>query len=308
MKTRFISRLTALAAVMLLPLLGCGGSGDSKLTVLLKDAPGDFKAAVVTIDQVYLQGSGGKVVLSDKKVTTNLLTLANDTATLVQDAVVPAGTYSELRFVISGAYVQVDNGDGTSSIYATSANYEGLPAGAKVDGDLQTPSLDTSGLKVKLDGDKLEVTGEQKVLVVDFDVSQSFGHDAGQARKWVMHPVVKGADITLTGSAAVTLALGNGVTLPVVNNAQTTLANFNAVLTHSDGTRTVVALVDTNADGVFEANFKYLTPGTFTLSFEGPAGVTSINVAPAIPFTVNVESGKAGTYAFTLNGAVAGAQ
>ncbi|MFY0575754.1 hypothetical protein ACN28S_16580 [Cystobacter fuscus] len=57
MKTRLISRLTALAAVMLLPLLGCGG-GDSKLTVLLKDAPGDFKEAVVTIDQVYLQGEG----------------------------------------------------------------------------------------------------------------------------------------------------------------------------------------------------------------------------------------------------------
>lgn len=307
MKTRFISRLTALAAVMLLPLLGCGSS-DSKLTVLLKDAPGDFKAAVVTIDQVYLQGEGGKLVLSDKKVTTNLLTLANDTATLVQDAVVPAGSYSELRFVISGAYVQVDNGDGTSSIYATSANYEGLPAGAKVDGDLQAPSLGASGLKVKLDGDKLEVTGEQKILVVDFDVSQSFGHDAGQGRKWVMHPVIKGAEMTLTGSTAVTLALGNGVTLPVVNNTQVTLANFSAVLTNSDGTQTVLPLVDTNADGVFEANFKFLFPGAYTLSFAAPEGVTSINVTPAVPFSVNVESGKAGTYAFTLNGAVAGPQ
>lgn len=307
MNTRFITRLTALAAVMLLPLLGCGSS-ESKLTVLLKDAPGDFKAAVVTIDQVYLQGEGGKLVLSDKKVTTNLLTLANDTATLVQDAVVPAGTYSELRFVVSGAYVQVDNGDGTSSIYATSANYEGLPAGAKVDGDLQAPSLGSSGLKVKLDGDKLEVTGEQKILVVDFDVSQSFGHDAGQGRKWVMHPVIKGAEMTLTGSAAVTLALGNGVKLPVINNEQVTLANFSAVLTNSDGTQTVLPLVDTNADGVFEANFKFLFPGAYTLSFAGPEGVTSINVTPAVPFSVNVESGKAGTYAFTLNGAVAGPQ
>jgi hypothetical protein len=307
MKTQHISRLTALVAVMLLPLLGCG-SGNSKLTVLLKDAPGDFKEAVVTIDQVYLQGEGGKLVLSDKKVTTNLLTLANDTATLVRDAIVPEGTYGELRFVVSGAYVRVDNGDGTTSIYATSPNYEGLPEGAKVDGALQAPSLGTSGLKVKLDGDKLEVTGEQKVLVVDFDVSQSFGHDAGNLRKWVMHPVIKGADITLTGSAAVTLALAKGTTLPSVNGEQLTLANFNAVLTHSDGTRTVVALADTNADGVFEVTFKFLFPGTYTLSFEGPEGVTSINVTPAIPFTVNVESGKAGTYAFTLNGAVAGAQ
>ncbi|WP_395833251.1 hypothetical protein [Cystobacter fuscus] len=35
---------------MLLPLLGCGG-GNSKLTMLLKDAPGDFKAAVVSPNQ-----------------------------------------------------------------------------------------------------------------------------------------------------------------------------------------------------------------------------------------------------------------
>ncbi len=307
MKTRLFSRLTALAAVLLLPLMGCG-DGNSKLTVLLKDAPGDFTEAVVTIDQVYLQGEGGKLVLSDKKVTTNLLTLANDTATLVQDAVVPSGTYGELRFVISGAYVRVDNGDGTTSIYATSPNYEGLPEGAKVDGDLQAPSLGSSGLKVKLDGDKLEVTGEQKVLVVDFDVSQSFGHDAGNLRKWVMHPVIKGADITLTGSAAVTLALAEGITLPTVNGEQLTLAHFNAVLTNSDGTRTVVALTDTQEDGVFEVDFKFLFPGTYTLSFEGPEGVTIINVTPAIPFTVNVGSGKAGTYAFTLNGAVAGAR
>ena len=34
-----------------------GNAVDGKITVLLKDAPGDVKAAVVTISQVYLQGS-----------------------------------------------------------------------------------------------------------------------------------------------------------------------------------------------------------------------------------------------------------
>jgi hypothetical protein len=102
-------------------------SGSGQLSVVLKDAPGDIKAAVVTISEINLEGSGGKLVLSSNEVTTDLLTLSTDVATLVQDATVPAGTYTQLRFVITGAYIEVDNGNGTSSIYASDPNYAGLP-------------------------------------------------------------------------------------------------------------------------------------------------------------------------------------
>ncbi len=70
------SRLPA----MLLGVLaaGCGDSptggnpGDqARVTVRLTDAPGDFKAAVVTISEINLQGNG-KVVLSSEPVTTDL--------------------------------------------------------------------------------------------------------------------------------------------------------------------------------------------------------------------------------------------
>ncbi len=300
--TRLISRLTALVAVMLLPLLGCGSDSESKVTLLLTDAPGDFKAAVVTIDEVYLQGDSGKVVLMNTPTTTNLITLANDTATLVKDAVIPAGTYGELRFVISGGYVEVENEDGTTSIYASSANYAGLPAGAKVAGDLQMPSFAQSGLKVKLPEDKLTITGEQKILLVDFDVAQSFGHDAGQGKKWVMHPVVEATDIVASGSVKVTLNVGAGVTLPTVNDAQVTLADFKATLTNAAGSREELALVDANGDGVFEAHFKFLIPGTFSVGIASPEGV-SFTVTPAQPATHTITSGQDGTFAFTLTGA-----
>src|SRR6185437_2203526 len=125
-------------------------SGSSKVSVLLTDAPGDVKAAVVTMSEIDLQGSGGTHVLMSTPVTTDLLTLAQSTAQLVNGAVVPAGNYEQLRFVITGGYIEVDNGDGTTSIYASSPTSSGLPSGAQVAGTLQMPSLAQSGIKVNL--------------------------------------------------------------------------------------------------------------------------------------------------------------
>ncbi|HEY0093008.1 MAG TPA: DUF4382 domain-containing protein [Archangium sp.] len=287
---------------------GCGGGG---VTIKITDAPGDYKAAYVTISQVYLQGEGGKLVLRDTPVTTNLVTLANSTADIVKDAVVPEGTYGELRFVISGAYIEVEQADGSSRIYATSNDYEALPAGAQVAGNLQMPSFASSGLKVKFDG-KVEVTGEQQVILVDFDVSQSFGHQAGGSGQWVMKPVIKGAFIEFTGSVNVTLAKGEGVTLPTVNGEATTLGSFKATLkptvSDADGASPAAAeeyaLTDADGNGVFEASFKFLVPGTYVLSIVAPEGVNA-TTNPASPVTVTIASGKDQTQAFTLTAASA---
>lgn len=286
---------------------GCGNQGS--VTIKLTDAPGDFKAAVVTISEVYLQGEGGRVVLSDEATTTNLLTLANDTKDLVKDAVVPEGKYSELRFVISGAYIEVEQADGSSRFYATSNDYAGLPEGATVSGILQTPSMSTSGVKVKFDGD-VEVAGEQKVILVDFDVSQSFGKERGQGDKWVMKPVIKGAEITFSGSVNVTLARAEGLTLPTVDGTALTLGAFRATLKSTepvaDGAAEPaaeeLALTDANGDGVFEASFKFLVPGNYEVSFVGPAGV-SFTTNPGVPAAVTIGSGTVQTQAFVMTSA-----
>jgi hypothetical protein len=285
------------------PLTSCSDStsaGNAKLSVLLTDAPGDVKAAVVTIDEIYLQGSG-RIVLMDQPVTTDLLTLANSTAELVKDAVVPAGSYGQLRFVVSGAYIEVENGDGTTSIYATSPDYAGLPAGAQVAGTLQTPSFDQSGLKVNLPGGALHLAAEEKILLVDFDVAQSFGHEAGGSDSWVMHPVLKATDLQTTGDAAVTLSLGESVTLPTLGDAQLTLGDFEAVLTASDMSTKELAFTDDDGDGTFEADLHFLAPGDYTVTVAGPAGVTFATDPASANITVG--SGGSASAAFTLTSA-----
>ncbi|HLQ23167.1 MAG TPA: DUF4382 domain-containing protein [Gemmatimonadales bacterium] len=291
LRTRIVAFALAVAA-----LAGCGDSqgpgGTAQFSVKLTDAPGPFTAAVVTISEVSLLGAGGKVTLSSTPTTVNLLDLQNATLDLVKDAEVPTGTYQELRLVITGGYVQLTDG----TIFASSPNYAGLPQGATVTGQLKMPSLAQSGLKVTLPGSALAVTGPQKIVLIDFNVSQSFGHDAGNSGSWVMHPVIKGADIQTTGSVAVSLTLANGVTLPQVNGKQVTLADFSATL----GTETMAL------DATGHATFQFVVPDTYPLSFTGPAGVTFVTdpvATSATPIQVTVPSGQAVSVSATITSA-----
>jgi hypothetical protein len=284
-----------------------GNAADAKITVLLKDAPGDVKAAVVTISQVYMQGSstgdepGSRVILRDTPITTDLLTLANSTAELVKDGVVPAGTYGQLRFVITGGYVEIDNGNGTTSIFASSPNYAGLPQGATVTGALQMPSYAQSGLKVNLPGGSVKLDAEQTVVLVDFDVSQSFGKEAGASGRWVMTPVLTATELQFTGSAKVTLTKDPALTLPSINNTPVTLGQFKATLTKSGGTPTELPLTDADNDGTFEANFKFVPAGDYSVDFVAPTGITSFTTTPAHPATVTVTSDGSATFNAVLN-------
>ena len=277
------------------------GVGPGKISILLTDAPGDVKAAVVTISEIYLQGSD-RVVLRDEPVTIDLLTLANSTALLVDEATVPAGTYSQLRFVITDAYIEVENGDGTTNIYASSPSYAGLPSGARVAGELQMPSLAQSGLKVDLPGGAIRIEGDQRILLVDFDVAQSFGHIAGGSGRWVMHPVVHATDFVATGTLTATLRPAQGVTLPTINNHLVTLGEFKAALSNSAGSREELPMTDANGDGVYEAIFRFLVPGAYSLDLVAPSTINVVTT-PARPLAVQVGSGATGTSDFTLTSA-----
>ena len=181
-------------AVLLACAEGGGPGGTSTLSIKLTDAPGDIRHAFVTITEVYLMGEGGKLVLRDTPFTADLLTLAGTTTDLVSDAEVPSGRYSQLRFVVGGACLAVENETGGADIHAT-PEYDSDPCGGPAPGELETPGFDRSGLKVVLHGGALELDGGRTVLLVDFDVAQSFGHPAGGSGRWVMHPVVTGGEI-----------------------------------------------------------------------------------------------------------------
>ncbi len=305
-----LSRLIAAAAsALIVSAAACSdstGPDSGRLSIKLTDAPGDFRKAVVTIERVYLQGDdeddeGGRVILLDTPRTIDLLTLADSVDDLVVDAIVPSGTYHQLRFVISGAYIEVEQDDGSTRLFAT-PGYPAVPAGRAVTGHLQTPSFASSGLKVKLPGDQVRIDGDQKILLVDFDVSRSFGHAAGNDR-WVMHPVVEATEFVATGTLDLTVSRADTVEFPQINGTRISLADYRAVLSTALGTREVRALTDADGDGVFEARFRFVAPGAWALDLEAPSDSVTFTTNPARPLAVSIGSGTVNARAFTITSA-----
>lgn len=305
---RSTTRLVPLA--LALALLACrdavdiagpdepGRIGTGKgLTVLLTDAPGDFSSAVVTITRITLTGAGQPIDLLDEPYTGDLIDLQNAVATLVGGRELPAGSYAQLRLVLGGAYLEVETADG-SRIYASSPDYEGLPAGAQVYGTLQMPSLGQSGLKIDLPGGRLDIGEGETIVMLDFDVTESFGHQAGNSGKWVMHPVVKAANVTFGGNALVQLRLAEGVTLP----AGFALGGFRAVLAPAGGgSADTLAFTDANGDGTFEALYRGLMPGQYTLALIGPAGLFVSFGSTTFPLAVTVGAKATATQVITIS-------
>lgn len=275
-----------------------GGSSQGSFRVLLTDAPGDFERAVVTVDRVELHGEAGAVVLRDEPATVDLLTLQNEVMDLVDGVDVPAGSYAELRLVISGGFIEVEGESGSTKVYASSEAYA-AEQGVESAGRLQMPSYAESGLKVKLPGGAVEVGGEERVVLLDFNVAESFGRQAGRSGMWVMRPVVRASDFALTGSVEVSLALAEGVALPADTLS---LADFSAVLQKEGGEEVRVPFVD--ADGAFTATLRYLTPGPHVVGIEGPAAV-SFEADASLPVEVTVESGATARTAVTVTAAAA---
>jgi hypothetical protein len=284
-----------------------GSTPTSRIRVLLTDAPGDFKAAVVTISQIYLQGSvaddpeTGRVVLLDEPVTTNLLTLVNDVASLVEGTSVAAGTYGQMRFVIDGAYIEVETETGTT-VYAT-PGYAAAPA--QVDGVLMCPSCAQTGIKVNFTGG-LQLEESTETILVDFDVAETFGREAGNSGRWIMRPSLKATSVEAAAAVDVSLTLGSGVTLPSIGGQVLTLAGFQAELRSvaaAEGSPgEILSFTDADANGTFDARYTNVLPGEYVLELRGPAGLT-FATSPAFPRTITVESGTPLNSVFTITSA-----
>lgn len=284
--------------------VGAGDSAESAtgLTILLTDAPGDFLSAVVTISEIYFQGEGGRTVLMSEPYTTDLLTLRDSYATMVQGIDVPPGMYMQLRTVVSGAYIEVETPSG-SKIFASSPDYPGLPAEAAVDGVLQMPSWGSSGLKIEMPDGHLEVGEGQTIVLIDFNVEESFGHEAGRSNRWVMRPHITATNVTFGGNVLAELQLAEGVTLPDLEGQPVTLGAFTAVLTPgAGGTAREIALTDEGGDGVFEALFRGLPPGEYSLDFNPPGLLLEYD--PALPRSVMVFENQTTTETVTITSAL----
>lgn len=142
--------------------------------------------------------------------------------------------------------------------------------------------------------------GDAHVLLLDFDVSQSFGQQAGMSGMWVMTPVIQAENISLTSGITVELTVPDSVDLDTVGSS---LADFEATLNTEEEP---VAFTDPEDDGVFTATFLFLMPDEeYRVGVGLQEGVETYDFTldPTSPQTVPLGSGEHATVPFEVTSA-----
>ena len=301
MWTRRIKWAPIVLALML-PLAACEdettgpGDGSATLSIYLTDGPGEVEAVWVELLGLTAQGGEGGSV--DLLAAPTELILLTDLVGTVQFLGVNAGlgptTFRQLRLVVGDVVLKALN----DTVYVKGDPI--LPAGLEAfdQGELQCPSCSQSGIKVKVPNDEMKVEGGSASLVLDFDVTQSFGHKAGNSGKWVMKPVILGAlvegnleELGLAGSVAGTVEL---VAIPQCpEGTDRTIQDFVPTATLNgflDGEGQPIVRTGTmEADGTFRIGF--LPPGSYTMGYMGSIDVGLTDpTSHQLVFTADVSS------------------
>jgi len=170
-----------------------GGGGDSSggtgsLALSLTDAStNDFKAVVVTIDeiQVHVKGNGNSpkdwksVDMPISPLTVNLLDLVNGVREDLGLVNLQAGSYTQMRLII---------GENANPDTHPFANYVITNTDPAEIYELKIPSGDNSGFKI-IQG--FTIASDQNTeLILDFDACSSIVQ-AGNSGQWLLKPTVK---------------------------------------------------------------------------------------------------------------------
>lgn len=299
---RFMAGLVVLGLAITLAACDDGGttSGDtSSMSLKLTDAPSpDLENAWVEITEIELQGTNGSTVLLDESTDLIELTaLAGTTRDLVSDVAVASGEYSQLRIIVGAAAVEAASGDVFSR--GGAAEQQGLTK----TGDLQCPSCSQTGFKVNLPDGSVTLETESKVILLDFDVSETFGQQAGMSGMWVMNPLVRTSEFGVTGTVEGTVSTAEGVSFPTCGGRSTGVEDFFAELDDPD-TGDKVAGTQVASDGSYAIQF--LDPGDYATDYASPVTIEGDELsfdASASTDPVTVEEGSTATVDYTINGA-----
>ncbi|MGC4000806.1 MAG: DUF4382 domain-containing protein [Anaeromyxobacter sp.] len=192
-----IERAAALAMALAAGACGSGsggagaGGGTGRLSVHLVDAPtSEYQQVNVDVRAVEIATADGWVTLSEPHRVIDLLSLTGGVvATLADGVTLPAGHYGQLRLVL---------GPDNSVVLA-----DGTPEPLKV------PSGQQSGIKLTVDVDV--APGTTADIFIDFDAHRSvFVHEAGKSGKYILRPVIRAVDRTVTGTIHGQLVDGAG--------------------------------------------------------------------------------------------------
>jgi hypothetical protein len=291
--------------VLALLVAACSDATNGETAVVslaLTDNPGDVESVWVDLGEIYLQGGGapGRVSLlsedeADALGLIELTELAGTTLDLVSDVEISAGNYGQLRFVIDGAVLETEQGD----VFTLNATH---PDGLAATGSLTCPSCTDTGIKVLLPGEVADLGAGAHLIVLDFDVSQSFGHPTGQPTEWVMHPVIRGAELGFTGNVSGTVDVerdANGDPLVIIPECPAgTPRDLTAFVPRAvaqtltdDLGDPVTATAVVAGDGSF--SFPYLHPDGYDLGYvsEIELGTSVLTFVATAPGVLDVASG-----------------
>lgn len=137
------------------------------LKILLTDNPVDYESVNIEIKSIQVKmhkDDAGWINIASKDTTINLLDLQNGITTVIAEDNVPEGILKEVRFILGSDNTVVVNG---------------------VTHELQTPSAEHSGLKIKID----KKLGETlNTFTLDFDAALSVKEENGNYK---LDPVIK---------------------------------------------------------------------------------------------------------------------
>ena len=293
---RLISNPITLGLAFLGPLLiSCereptGVEGDATLRILLTDAPADYIGeAYIDIGEIVAisAGDGPPIVLSEDGTDgeIDLLDLQNAATVLLAEGVVDPGIYKQVRLIVESARVVLG--------YDGDVQYEFKGGGSKQ--ELTIPSGAQSGIKLNLSPAEkngsnggITITPGETVLVLDFDVNQSFRiqgnpETPGGINGVHFQPTIR----VVAGDAAGSISGTVSTEVPDLSVAGLVVTAAPVVEASASETfQTQSATVTTGDDGTYSLPF--LVPGNYTVSVTPPAGHTTN------PATVPVEVPLAG--------------
>lgn len=300
----------AVAACDETPTDGTFEDGQGQLSVYLTDAPGDVEDVWVQVDDVVLVGGGEQISLLDEPTELiNLLDLQDEALALAEDQEVEARSYTQVRFILGSAVLE-STGGGVFTFGGAEH-----PDGMDATGTLLCPSCQQTGIKVRLPGGVSIEEGEDAGLLMDFDVSQSFGRKAGQSGMWVMNPTILGlaadpgaieggeTEGTITG----TVTLDTDVAIPACGGEDRTLEEFvpraeATTLTDDEGNPLVFS-GETAASGDFE--LEVLGADTYSMGFQAETAFDTVKlvwdatVDPA-EVTIDADGDEVGGVSYTI--------
>lgn len=275
----------------------CGGGGDSKLqtsrfSLAVTDAPVDQADAVVVsfISAELLDASGNTQAefTFDPPLTIDLLSLQGaNSAFLVQDAVVPAGVYQQLRLKVDASNA---NCNAVPTPYASYVTVDG------VDYPLIVPSGGSSGFKVV--GPFTVAVGGSVAYTVDFDLRQSIA-ERGATGCYNLKPVLRVVDNSTVGtlsgvvddalladsSCTADTATGAGAAIYLYPGAGVTPDDVDGI----EPDPITSALLSPNGSGDFTYEVGFLPAGTYTAALTCQAGDDDPETDDPITFLRSVD-------------------